>query len=705
MYLLNLNNITKNYDLGNNTKFTALSNVSLTFPHHGLISIVGKSGCGKSTLLNIIAGIDKCSSGDYHFYKRDMSEVKKEELELFLNRRIGFVFQHYYLLEDYSVIFNIALPLLIGGTSYKNARREAITLLEGIGFNPLYYDKKVKDLSGGEKQRVAILRSLITSPNVILADEPTGALDSKNSMLIMDILKQASKKKLVIVVSHNKELVSKYSDRIIEMREGRIINDQVINKISNEELPLVEVKNRKPKYWVEKIAITNIKKRFFRNLFSVISLSICLVATTLVLGFSLASGTAINKEAKKRLDYGVISISKEDKQDLEGTLLSLVQESRPNREEIQNLKKTNNNFIYMNNYELLLNANQTIRYESKEVDEILMRPVYNFGNYSIDQSLLIKGNIPEMIGSFSEVLINKKALEIIENKSKILPIGNKLHIKSFYEFNYYTFDTNNLIITDTFALDKEFTIIGVVDELDFMATPTIYYSYQGYVNFLNDNYLNNLSSYSKKNISWKMQIDEAGDNDELSSYSIKGFLKNQDEKEQLKGYVEEINQSELTATSLALTVEESLMQLVDASSKGMMIFLAIGLLGVVLIIGMLSFFSYTQDKKQSAILSCLGASRSSILSIYLFENVAVGFLSFFISTFISFPIIKLVNFLLGKYVGISDMVSFPMYILSNSNYDYLLLLLVGMLIVVILSTYIPILFSKKISIIKELRDE
>lgn len=705
MFLIKLNHISKIYELNNKAKFYALNDINLGLPFKGLVSIVGKSGCGKSTLLNIMAGIDSPSNGSYRFFNKDMTRPDKKDLQLFLNKRIGIVFQHYYLLEDKDVLFNIILPLLIGGTSVKTAKKEAKILLEGIDFPKDYYTKKVKDLSGGEKQRVAILRSLINSPNVLFADEPTGALDSENSKMIMDLLKKISKKKLVVLVSHNKELVESYSDRIIEMKDGRIIKDRTINHSDEGFNPIVkELKLRNGRGWVEKVIALNIKKHVSRNVFSILSLSICLTATTLVLGFSISSVPSINKEAKKRLDYGVMTIAKNEDSKLEGTIITLTQESRPSYKEILNLERTINDITFTNNYDILINSNQSITMDDVELDEIIFRPIYNFSSSYIDRSLLLSGIVPSERATFNKVLINKKANELIKNKAKIRENINLINLKSFYESTYYTFDSDNTVIKDTFVLDKTFTISGVVDELDFLSSPIIYYSYEGYIKHLENNILNNLSTYFNKNYTWKDKIDDASDNDELSSYSIRGFLSDISKKQYLPQYVEAINNS-LSATSLALTVEESLTSLVDASTKGMSVFLIISIIGVILIIGILSFFSYTQDRKQSAVLSSLGASRNDIISIYLFENLIVGLLSFLLSILLSFPLVKLADHLLFKFIGINGMINFPNNIISKFKYDYFFLLLIGMIVIVLISTYIPIIFSKKISISKELKDE
>lgn len=705
MYLIKLENITKEFNLNNNEKFTALTDINLSLPSKGLISIVGKSGCGKSTLLNILAGFDKPTKGNYSFHGEDIFSFSSKEKQAFLNKRIGMVFQHYYLLEDFDVLFNIVLPMLIGGMRFRTAVKEAKILLKGINFKEDYFHKKVRDLSGGEKQRVAILRSIITAPNVVLADEPTGALDSENSLRIMEILKKISNNKLVIIVSHNKELVSQYSDYIVEMKDGRIIKKQKVNSIVGEGKPLTVLSMREGKSWVERIALSNLRKRFVRNIFSILSLAISLLATTLVIGFSQNASSAINKEAKKRIDYGSFTISKEESSDLGGTLISLVQQSRPSEIETLKLKKTNNKIIFTNNYDILLNVNSSIFFNEIVLEDIVMRPIYNYSSSSFDHSLLLDGNIPSG-SSFNDILINKKAFELLKKQSKINPINQKINLKSFYECSYYTFDETNSLINDSFVLDKDFNIAGVVDELDFLSSPVIYYSYQGYIEFLSDMKLQNLSIYLEEDYTWKDRIDNVSDNDDLSSYSIRGFLKDYHDNSTLSDLILDLeDKSGLVATSLALTVEDSLTSLVDAATKGMSLFLVIALIGVILIIGILSFFSYSEDHKSSAILTALGASHGSIISIYLFENLLVGIIGYFFSLLLSFPFIKLTDYLINKYLGLSSLISFPYHLFSRFKYDYFIVLLLGMILIVFLSTILPITFSKKISISKELRDE
>lgn len=220
MSLLRITNLTKKYYLPSGKERTVLSNASYTFPNNGLVSIFGKSGSGKSTLLNLIALLDEPTNGVVYFNDENIFRYSIKQKNDYRNKEIGIIFQQPNLLENYSVLFNITLPALISGKSVKEAEILGKNLLKSINFNENLYLKKCKDLSGGEKERVNILRALINNPKILICDEPTGSLDYQNSLLIMDILKEVSKNRLVILVSHNAYLVNKYSDVVLFIEQG-----------------------------------------------------------------------------------------------------------------------------------------------------------------------------------------------------------------------------------------------------------------------------------------------------------------------------------------------------------------------------------------------------------------------------------------------------------------------------------------------------
>ena len=221
--MLKLKNITKDYVLGDTTVH-ALRGVSLEFRESEFVSILGQSGCGKTTLLNIIGGLDKYTDGDLVINGKSTKQFQDRDWDTYRNHSIGFVFQSYNLIPHQTVLSNVELALTLSGVSPDERKKRAIAVLEKVGLGDQLY-KKPNQMSGGQMQRVAIARALVNDPDILLADEPTGALDSETSVQIMDILKEISKEKLIIMVTHNPEIAENYSTRIIRLLDGKVTDD------------------------------------------------------------------------------------------------------------------------------------------------------------------------------------------------------------------------------------------------------------------------------------------------------------------------------------------------------------------------------------------------------------------------------------------------------------------------------------------------
>ena len=229
--MLQLKNITKNYKTGDNT-IRALRGITLQFRQHEFVSILGPSGCGKTTMLNIIGGLDQYSSGDLVISGRSTKDFKDRDWDAYRNHSIGFVFQSYNLIPHQSVLQNVELALTLSGVSKRERRERAKQALEKVGLGD-QLRKRPSQMSGGQMQRVAIARALVNNPEIILADEPTGALDTETSVQVMEILKEIAKDRLVIMVTHNPDLANAYSTRIIRMLDGQITSDSL--PLSDEE--------------------------------------------------------------------------------------------------------------------------------------------------------------------------------------------------------------------------------------------------------------------------------------------------------------------------------------------------------------------------------------------------------------------------------------------------------------------------------------
>ena len=221
--MLELKNIKKDY-ISSDTKVSALKGIDITFRKHEFVSILGPSGCGKTTLLNIIGGLDDYTKGDLIINGKSTKKFKDSDWDTYRNHNVGFVFQSYNLIPHQSVLANVELALTLSGVSATERKKRAKKALEEVGLKDQIH-KKPNQLSGGQMQRVAIARALVNDPDIILADEPTGALDSKTSVQIMELLKSISKDKLIIMVTHNPDLAKEYSTRIIKLLDGNMVSD------------------------------------------------------------------------------------------------------------------------------------------------------------------------------------------------------------------------------------------------------------------------------------------------------------------------------------------------------------------------------------------------------------------------------------------------------------------------------------------------
>ena len=221
--MLQLIDIKKEYASAG-AKVEALKGISLAFRKSEFVSILGPSGCGKTTLLNIIGGLDKYTSGDLIINGKSTKDYTDRDWDAYRNHSVGFIFQSYNLIMHQTILSNVELALTLAGVGKEERRKRAIEALSKVGLAE-HINKRPNQLSGGQMQRVAIARAIINDPDIILADEPTGALDTETSIQIMEILKDISKERLVVMVTHNPELAQQYSTRIIKLLDGQITDD------------------------------------------------------------------------------------------------------------------------------------------------------------------------------------------------------------------------------------------------------------------------------------------------------------------------------------------------------------------------------------------------------------------------------------------------------------------------------------------------
>ena len=317
--MLKLQNIKKKYVTKSYSQ-VALKDISIEFRKNEFVSILGPSGSGKTTLLNIIGGLDRYDSGDLIINGKSTKKFKNSDWDAYRNNCVGFIFQNYNLINHMNIIDNVAMSMTLSGISVKKRKERALEVLDKVGLKEHAY-KKPNELSGGQMQRVAIARALVNDPDIILADEPTGALDSKTSVQILELIKEISKDKLVIMVTHNSELAYSYSNRIIQVKDGEVIEDT--DPITDEkENTKFKIKKTAMSFLTAlKLSFNNIITKKGRTLLTAFASSIGIIGIALILSLSNGFDKQIDKFEKDTLSnlpvYASIQAINYDEEEME----------------------------------------------------------------------------------------------------------------------------------------------------------------------------------------------------------------------------------------------------------------------------------------------------------------------------------------------------------------------------------------------------
>lgn len=462
-----LKNVFKEYKTKKNNKVQALNDISLILPLSGMVFICGKSGSGKSTLLNLIGSLDTPSSGEILFNNKSLVKLKKKELDLYRNKYVGFIFQDFNLFEDLTVFQNINLVSSLQGKNInKNDIQDYLKKVNLCDFE----DRKINELSAGQKQRIAILRSISKDSKIILCDEPTGNLDEENSIQIFNLLKELSKEKLIIVVSHDSKSAYKYADRIINLDEGKIISDEQINIIQNDN---DEFKLEKTKLSFKNslfLALNNLKNKKIRLIIT--SIIITVILSSIGISFMLTNFDVNKTHAETMVREGEsrINIRKQvigENLTIDNPILTFTSEEI---NEVNN--KLNNNTI---NVKKIVENNRYLNFEFGDIpfdiDIEYDNTLYAF--YALSSNCVKFLNINsvdnlKVIGkkeiNENEIIIKKVLADhIIKNGIKIYELNdNDKRIKT----DYFPKDYNDLITSnkDIVFGSVSLKIVGIIDD-------------------------------------------------------------------------------------------------------------------------------------------------------------------------------------------------------------------------------------------------
>ena len=600
--MLKLENITKIYE-GKNFKQIALNDVTLAFRNNEFVSILGPSGSGKTTLLNIIGGLDKYTYGNLIIDGVSTRKYKERDWNNYRSKKVGFIFQSYNLINHQTVLSNVLLSLNIAGKPKKESIKLAKKVLKDVGLEN-YIKKKPKELSGGQMQRVAIARALVTNPNIILCDEPTGALDSQTSIQIMELLKEISKEKLVIMVTHNVTLANKYSDRVIALNDGVITYDTSPYEVEN--YSLKKIKNKRKtmnKFTSLSLSFNNLLTKKSRTLLTSFAGSIGIIGIALVLSLSKGTQKYINKIEKNTFSKYPISImesyidyqnmfDKEKESCKNGSICFIndLTNNVVNDNKINSISKFSNilkqNYENINNYTLDINYNYNINlniYKDNKMIEnssLYFKEFFNNNSPLLKEYTLIYGKLPE---KYNEIVIvtdenDKLPLSLMKSLflnedidlSKTINISYEKIIDSKFklvsETSYYIYENDtwqyiknnrdkindildksiNLKITGILKLNKD----AVISESGFIG-----YS-KKLINYLNDevNSSNIKKSILKnkdinpltnnlydENMTYEMLLDSISINDK-NPIKIDIYPKDYKSKEKIEGIIKKYNE-------------------------------------------------------------------------------------------------------------------------------------------------------------------
>ena len=720
--MLELKNICKSYNNDGNHQ-VVLKNINLKLSDKGIVSIVGKSGSGKTTLLNIIGSLDKSDFGEIIVDNKNIREFSEEEYDSYRNKYIGFIFQNYNLLDHRSALDNIKLKLIISSEDESKITSLSEESLKKVGLYD-YKDKLTCNLSGGEKQRVAIARVIASNSKIILCDEPTGALDNKTSTEILNILKELSKDRLIIMVTQNMEIAKKYSNRIITMQDGEIINDTLNKEIvsSNEELKLS--KTKLDIKTIFNLALNNLKIKKKRNILLSLTASIGIIGISIILSISNGFNDSLNdykkyisnkipiiispyknnKDNKKYINSKVIRINKEDNSNY------------INNNFITYYKNINKEYISYSKYNYLIKLN-LIQYSDKyyEVDDSIFKTMPS--NNIRDNYDILEGRLPS---KYNELLLEinsdnsfskeiSKALNINDNDSLDSVIGRdiKLVLNDNYYIkvdDYYNKREINKEVYDN-KNNISLKIVGIIkvrkDKKEEVTSNNAIYYKDSLVDYIiNKNKTSNIVN-DQKNKNYNLLTRESLiDNDKNDLLCLLGkekcissifvYPSSYESKDKIINSINKYN-NDYISNKVSIIDESKIMydmsiKIIDIITIVLICFSSISLIVSSIMIGIITYISVLERKKEIGILRSMGSSKKDIKFLFIMENVLLGFSSGIVGIFISIMSSPIINTIFKRLLETDSI-----FLMKFSNNIMLILLSISLSV---LGAYIP---SKKAS--------
>lgn len=672
--MLEVKTISKSFKIDEERLAPILNNISINFPNKGFYFIVGKSGSGKSTLLNILMGLMKPDEGEIIFNGSNVSSFSQKDLCNYLRNDVGIIFQHYNLFDSMTVKENLEISMSIKGVDDYNLMQNLLIKYHLDG----KLDQKIKSLSGGEKQRVALIRALLSKPKILFCDEPTGALDKENSLTLMQDLQSLSRKILVICVSHNKKLYEEFNDGYIELSNGKLTFNSISSNNENDIIK-EENKNKGTLKYTNIISRNNMKKNKKINTINAISACFSIFVMIISLFFKGGIQNAKDSMIHSFPDYNVFSVSKVEEEEIDNSLINLVKSSRPEYEELESLTHDIKSCLIFDDFSYFLNGTSKIVGENSSLSGFSLKPFYD-------------GKLEN-----NEIVVNKSFLNEFEKENEEeLKEGVELTIRCQKEYVYFN-EIRNENIVESFNKDISLKIGYIADEFSYLSTPTIYYSPIYLEEILKTTEATRSTAINQEKTTFLDLIKSAENDDAITNYSMIVIATKEESRANLIKLIEEEATGNLSFLNNANTIVTSFLTLSDSVFIGVNIFIFIALLTSIFISAFLSYSTSLKNRKESAILTVLGAKTKDIIKIYVKEERVFTLFGLIFGIALSIGFSYFANqFLAGFFVTKT---------LINLNYVTVLFIFLLLAILNLSIDYLTVRFQKHKNIYEELKEE
>ena len=757
--MLELKKIKKDYKTGDFIQH-ALKNIDLSFRENEFVAILGPSGSGKTTLLNIIGGLDRYTTGDLIIDGKSTKKFKDKDWDAYRNHAVGFIFQSYNLISHISVLENTMMGMTLSGISFRERKGKALELLDKVGLKDHAY-KKPNQLSGGQMQRVAIARALANDPKIILADEPTGALDSKTSMQIMELIKEISKDKLVIMVTHNKELAENYASRIVNMKDGEIIGDSnpIDDNVKTGNLKIT--KTSMSFLTALKLSFENIKTKKGRTILTSFASSIGIIGIALILSLSNGFNIEVENFEQDSLSQSPIMITNQTVQMDENTLNELKgdneKEKYPSEKMVYSKNDISDTIIHTNkitddyvNYidkmdmdnisgiSYLKGTNTILLSKNGDDYKFLNDNSSSFTNnilpYSPSDSLIDKnydvlaGKVTDEAGLVLFVdsynRISSSLLESLglDESASFEDILNK-EIKVIFNDDYYKKINGNFIVENDLEklYDSEESVSikimaivrGKEDKELITGSSGLYYTSALAGEVISKNKDSLIVKEQEKldyNVLTHQKFDENTTKDSVLGYlgadvlpmAIYIYPKDFDTKDKITDYLDEYNDGKneedvIQYTDMAEMISSLSGNIMDAITIVLIAFSSISLVVSSIMIGIITYISVLERTKEIGVLRALGARKKDITRVFNAETFIIGVFSGLLGVAIAYLLTIPTNKIIEDLSGLAGV--------AKLNPIHSIILIIISLTLTVIGGFIPSKMASRKNPVEALRTE